>query len=127
MRSLPVGAYVSGVSTEVDRNVLEINYSYQDRDSVARDDDHVDLALVYDVVALMSTVDGLDVVRIVETEPDDGSYDTDVHIFDRSVVEGMLGIPLNADLLTEDTWNATRDQVLMERYWDPLWESADVD
>lgn len=127
VRSLPAGAYVSGVSTEVDRGTLEINYSYQDRDSVARDDDHVDLALVYDVMALMSTVDELDAVRVVETEPDDGSYDTDVHIFDRSVVEGMLGTPLSADLLTEDAWNATRDQVLMERYWNPIWESADVD
>lgn len=127
VRSLPAGAYVSGVSTEVDRNTLEINYSYQDRDSMAQDDDHVDLALVYDVVALMSTVDGLDAVRIVETEPDDGHSDTDVHIFDRSVVEGVLGLPLNAELLTKDTWNATRDTVMMERYWDPIWESADAD
>ena len=127
VRSLPAGAYVSGVSTEVDRNTLEISYSYQDRDSMAQDDDHVDLALVYDVVALMSTVDGLDAVRIVETEPDDGHSDTDVHIFDRSVVEGVLGLPLNAELLTEDTWNATRDTVMMERYWDPIWESADAD
>ena len=79
------------------------------------------------LVALMSTVDGLDAVRIVETEPDDGHSDTDVHIFDRSVVEGVLGLPLNAELLTEDTWNATRDTVMMERYWDPIWESADAD
>lgn len=127
VRSLPVGAYVSGVSTEVDRRALEVTYTYQDRDRVAWDDDHVDQALVYDVVALMSTIDGLDVVRIVEAEPDDGRYDTDVRIFDRTVIEGMLGTPLSSELLTEDTWNTTRDQVMSQRYWEPIWESADTD
>ena len=76
----------------------------------------------------MSVTSDLQTLRIVEVETDDdGEIDRDVHVFDRATVEGILGFPLNADLLTEDTWNATRDQVMTERCWDAIWESADVD
>ena len=125
VRSLPVGGYVSAVTPDVGAGTLEIYYNYQDRDLLAHDDDHVDRALVYDVVALMSTIDGLDQVSLIETEPDDGSYDVDLRVFDRSMVEGVLGTALGPDLLTDDGWNALREQVLSERYCDPIWERAE--
>lgn len=53
--------------------------------------------------------------------------DRDLHVFRRSTVEGILGFPLNADLLAADTWNATRDQVMTTHTWDAIWESSDVD
>ena len=125
VRSLPVGGYVSAVTPDAGAGTLEIYYNYQDRDLLAHDDDHVDDALVYDVVALMSTIDGLDQVSLIETEPDDGSYDVDLRVFDRSMVEGVLGTALGPDLLTDDGWNALREQVLSERYCDPIWERAE--
>ena len=125
VRSLPVGGYVSAVTPDAGAGTLEIYYNYQDRDLLAHDDDHVDRALVYDVVALMSTIDGLDQVSLIETEPDDGSYDVDLRVFDRSMVEGVLGTALGPDLLTDDGWNALREQVLSERYCDPIWERAE--
>ena len=127
VRSLPVGGYVSAVTPDAGAGTLEIYYNYQDRDLLAHDDDHVDRALVYDVVALMSTIDGLDQVSLIETEPDDGSYDVDLRVFDRSMVEGVLGTALGPDLLTDDGWNALREQVLSERYCDPIWERAERD
>ena len=127
VRSLPVGGYVSAVTPDAGAGTLEIYYNYQDRVLLAHDDDHVDRALVYDVVALMSTIDGLDQVSLIETEPDDGSYDVDLRVFDRSMVEGVLGTALGPDLLTDDGWNALREQVLSERYCDPIWERAERD
>ena len=113
-RSLPLAEYLTSVeATPANR--------------VAYDDDCVDRALVYNVVALMSTVSDLDRVELIEIEDDGYDYDRDRQVFDRATVEGILGIPLNADLLAADVWNATRDQVMTTRYWDPIWESADVD
>lgn len=124
---LPLAAYATEVSEASDSNAVSITYTYQDRDRVAYDDDCVDRALVYNVVALMSTVSDLDRVELIEIEDDGYDYDRDRQVFDRATVEGILGIPLNADLLAADVWNATRDQVMTKRYWDPIWESADVD
>ena len=42
-------------------------------------------------------------------------------------LEGVLGTQLTSDLLTEDSWNALRDQVMTKRYWDPIWERGEVD
>lgn len=124
---LPLAAYATEVSEASDSNAVSITYTYQDRDRVATDDDCVDRAIVYNVAALLSTVSDLDRVEVVEVEQDDYDHDYDRHVFERVTVEGILGIPLNADLLTEDVWGATRDQVMTKRYWDPIWESADVD
>ncbi|MBM6675565.1 hypothetical protein H6A07_02235 [Olsenella uli] len=128
MNSLPLGFYAHQALSEPDTGTIEVTYTYDDRDALARDDDCVDRALVYDVVAAMSVTSDLQTLRIVEVETeDDGELDRDVHVFDRATVEGILGFPLNADLLTADAWNATRNQVMTEHYWDAIWESADVD
>ena len=126
-RSLPLAEYLTSVEATPANGTATITYTYQDRDRVAYDDDCVDRALVYNVVALMSTVSDLDRVELIEIEDDGYDYDRDRQVFDRATVEGILGIPLNADLLAADVWNATRDQVMTKRYWDPIWESADVD
>lgn len=126
-RSLPLAEYLTSVEAAPANGTATITYTYQDRDRVAYDDDCVDRALVYNVVALMSTVSDLDRVELIEIEDDGHDYDRDRQVFDRATVEGILGIPLNADLLAADVWNATRDQVMTKRYWDPIWESAEVD
>ena len=128
MKSLPLGFYARQAMSEPDTGTIELTYTYDDRDALARDDDCVDRALVYDVVAAMSVTSDLQTLRIVEEETDDdGELDRDVHVFDRTTVEGILGFPLNADLLTSDTWDATRNEVMTTRAWDAIWESADVD
>lgn len=126
-RSLPLAEYLTSVEAAPTNGTATITYTYQDRDRVAYDDDCVDRALVYNVAALMSTVSDLDRVELIEIEDDGHDYDRDRQVFDRATVEGILGIPLNADLLAADVWNATRDQVMTKRYWDPIWESAEVD
>lgn len=128
MKSLPLGFYAHQAMSEPDTGTIELTYTYDDRDALARDDDCVDRALVYDVVAAMSVTSDLQTLRIVEEETDDdGELDRDVHVFDRTTVEGILGFPLNADLLTSDTWDATRNEVMTTRAWDAIWESSDVD
>lgn len=128
MNALPLGFYAHQALADPDTGTVEVTYTYDDRDALARDDDCVDRALVYDVVAAMSVTSDLRTLRIVELETDDdGELDRDVHVFDRATVEGILGFPLNADLLTADTWDATRNEVMTTRVWDAIWESADVD
>lgn len=128
MNSLPLGLYAHEAMAEPDTGTIELTYAYDDRDALARDDDCVDRALVYDVVAAMSVTSDLQTLRIVEEEvDDDGELDRDVHVFDRATVEGILGFPLNAGLLVSETWDATRNEVMTTRAWDAIWESADVD
>ena len=126
-QGLPLGGYLTDATEDAGAGSAELTYTYEDRDRVSYDDDCIDRAIVYDVVALMSTVEGLNTVQVVEVENDGHDYDRDRQVFRRETVEGILGIPLNSNLLAADLWDATRDQVMTKRYWDPIWESADVD
>lgn len=128
MNALPLGFYASAsLYDPADAGTVELTYSYEDRDALAHDDDCVDRALVYDVVAAMAVCPDLDTLRIVEEETNPYDYDRDLRVFRRATVEGILGFPLNADLLVADIWDATRDEVMTTRAWDAIWESSDVD
>lgn len=124
VRSLPVGEYVTGVTADPATKTVEVTYTYQDRDLVARDDDHVDRALVYDAVALMSTLDGMDTLRMVETEDDGYDYDRDLQVFERSMLEWLLGVTLDASQLTTEAWEGVRGQVMTEYVYDEAWDRA---
>ena len=124
VRSLPVGEYVTGVTTDPATKTVEVTYTYQDRDLVAREDDHVDRALVYDAVALMSTLDGMDTLRMVEIEDDGYDYDRDLQVFERSMLEWLLGVTLDASQLTTEAWEGVRGQVMTEYVYDEAWDRA---
>lgn len=131
VQGLPLGTYLGGVSAP-SAGTLEVTYSYpthDERDYIARDDDYVDRALVFNAAALMCTVSDLDTLAVYETEPDDDSprTDTDVHVFTRSDMEQVLGVTLDASQLTEESWSTLRGQLMEKRVWDRLWDRADRD
>ena len=131
VQGLPLSTYLGGVSAP-SAGTLEITYSYpthDERDYIARDDDYVDRALVFNAAALMCTVSDLNTLNVYETEPDDDSprTDTDVHVFTRSDMEQVLGATLDASQLTEESWSALRDQLMEKRVWDRIWDRADRD
>lgn len=125
--TLPVSDYLLGVSGAESSGTVTLSYQYEDRDLLARDDDHVDRALVFDAAALMCAVDGLDSLVIVETEDDGRDYDQDLHVIERAMMEEVLGVTLDSGQLTADAWPALRDQLLTERVWDRIWDRADRD
>ncbi|MDM8271132.1 hypothetical protein [Thermophilibacter provencensis] len=125
VRALPVGEYVTGVTADPATKTVEVTYTYQDRDLVARDDDHVDLALVYDAVALMSTLDGMDTLRMVEIEDDGYEYDRGLQVFERSMLEWLLGVTLDASQLTAEAWESVRGQVMTEYVYEEAWDRAE--
>ena len=125
-RSLPVSEYLTGVES-TSAGTVTVTYEYQDRDLVARDDDHVDLALVYDAVSAMCTIDDLQTLTLVELEPDDGRMDRDTQVFERSMLEGLLGTSLDGSKLTASAWDELRAQVMTERIYDTAWDLADRD
>ena len=131
VQGLPLSTYLGGVNAP-SAGTLEVTYSYpthDERDYIARDDDYVDRALVFDAAALMCTVSDLSTLTVYETEPDDDSpyTDTDVHVFTRSDMEQVLGVTLDASQLTEESWSALRDQLMEKRVWDRIWDRADRD
>lgn len=127
VRSLPVGEYVTGVSADPGTRTVEITYTYQDRDRVTWDDDHIDLALVYDAVALMSTLDGIDTLRVTEIEDDGYDYDRDLRVFERTMLERLLGATLDASQLTAEAWEGIRGQIMTEYIYDEAWDRAERD
>ena len=131
VQTLPLGTYLGGVSVP-SAGTLEVTYSYpthDERDYIARDDDYVDRALVFNAAALMCTIGDLDTLTVYETEPDDDSphTETDVHVFDRASMEEVLGVALDASQLTSENWTALRDQLMEKRAWDRIWDRADRD
>lgn len=126
--SLPLGSYVSGVTADVSARTATLTYTYpHDRDHLAHDDDHVDMALVYDAAAIMCTVPDLDTLVIDELEPDDGTYDRDRQVFERSTLEALLGVTLDEGCLATDSWESLRNQLMTERVYDRAWDLADHD
>ena len=126
LRSLPVSEHLTGVESAGTGSVT-VTYEYQDRDLVAWDDDHVDLALVYDAVSAMCAVDDLQTLTLVELEPDDGRLERDVRVFERSMLEGLLGTALDGAKLDSGAWDDLRSQVMTERIYDTAWELAERD
>ena len=132
VQGLPLSTYFAGAGAGTRAGSLEVTYSYpthDERDYIARDDDYVDRALVFNAAALMCTIGDLDTLTVYETEPDDDSphTETDAHVFDRASMEQVLGVPLDASQLTSDNWAALRDQLMEKRVWDRIWDSADRD
>ena len=125
-RSLPVSEYLTGVETTA-AGAVTVTYEYQDRDRVARDDDHVDLALVYNAVVVMCAVDDLQTLTLYEVEPDDGRPERDTQVFERSMLENLLGTTLDGGKLTADSWEELRSQVMTEYVYDEAWDRADRD
>ncbi|WP_455139554.1 hypothetical protein [Thermophilibacter sp.] len=127
MQSLPLGAYVTSAQGDAATGTLDLAYAYDNRDALAYDDDCVDRALVYDVVAAMAVSPEVSTVRVVEEETNPYDYDRDLRVFRRASVERILGLTLGTDQLTADQWGILRDQVMGTHAWDAIWESSDVD
>lgn len=129
VRGLPLGDYASEVTTDAGAKGLSVTYSYQqDRDLLARNDDHVDAALVYDVAALMCAAPDLAYVSVTEVEPDDdGGTDRDLHVFERDMLEGLLGTTLDGSKLSSGTWEELRTQLMTEHVYDEAWDRSERD
>lgn len=129
VRGLPLGDYASEVTTDAGAKGLSVTYSYQqDRDLLARNDDHVDAALVYDVAALMCAAPDLAYVSVTEVEPDDdGGTDRDLHVFERGMLEGLLGTTLDGSKLSSGTWEELRTQLMTEHVYDEAWDRSERD
>ena len=132
VQRLPLSTYFAGANAGTRAGSLEVTYSYpthDERDYIARDDDYVDRALVFNAAALMCAIGDLDTLTVYETEPDDDSphTETDVHVFDRASMEQVLGVTLDASQLTSDNWATLRDQLMEKRVWDRIWDRADRD
>lgn len=127
VRALPLGPYVTEVATDAASGTATITYTYEDRDLLSRDDDYVDLALVYDATALMSAMGDLTSVTVVEVETKERDHDRDVTVFDRTVVEALLGTQLSPALLAADAWEDVRAQMTAGRVWDEIWDRSERD
>lgn len=125
---LPLGAYFAGTGTREGSDTLQLTYNYQnddERDRIARDDDYVDRALVFNAAALMCTIGDLNTLSIEEVELDDGDWDG--HVFERAAMEDALGVRLDASQLTSDAWPALRETLMDRSVWNRIWERADLD
>ena len=65
--------------------------------------------------------------QLVELEPDDGRIERDVRVFERSMLEGLLGTSLDGEKLSSGAWDDLRSQVMTERIYDTAWELAERD
>ena len=126
-RALPLGSYLTEATGDAATGTLTLTYQYENRDYVAHDDDHIDRALVFDVVALMCTMSDVSTVSVVEIEDDGWDYDRDLYVFERGSVERLLGVELTPAQLTASSWSTLRDTVMSEHCWDPIWERAERD
>ena len=75
----------------------------------------------------MCAVDDLQTLTLVELEPDDGRIERDVRVFERSMLEGLLGTSLDGEKLSSGAWDDLRSQVMTERIYDTAWELAERD
>ncbi len=131
VRALPLGDYVTASSFS--NGTLAIDYSSVNHNI---DGDAIDLALAYDVVAIMATYgDSVDSVKIELHESDDHSYDVDTYIFDRAMVEDMLASVSSNEytkitgsmLESKNAWNKVFNNVATYRFFDNVTDYAELD
>lgn len=131
VRALPLGDYVTASSFS--NGTLAIDYSSVNYNI---DGDAIDLALAYDVVAIMATYgDSVDTVKIELHESDDHPYDVDTYIFDRAMVEDMLAYVSSNEytkitgsmLESKNTWNKVFNNVATYRFFDNVTDYAELD
>lgn len=130
METMPLGRYANNV--EIDSGLTQLKAEYLGIDHNV-DSDAIDNALAYDVVALMAVCPSLQSVQLTVNEDDDHDLEYDVYVFERTVVEELLGratsnaiTRVNDSLLeSEDSWNQLRNYVATERFSDALLERAE--
>ena len=130
METMPLGRYTNNV--EIDSGLTQLKAEYLGIDHNL-DGDAIDNALAYDVVALMAVCPSLQSIQLTVNEDDDHDLEYDVYVFERTVVEELLGratsnaiTQVNDSLLeSEDSWNQVRNYVATERFSDALMERAE--
>lgn len=113
--------------------VVTIGYTSVDHDI---DSDAIDLALAYNVVAIMAVYpDTVDTVEIQIHESDDHPRDTDSYRFERAAVEKALAYVSGNAIVTidgslfasEGTWNEVFNNIATERFYDEVTDYAELE
>lgn len=120
---------VATYDEETDSVLLTATYLVEDADFDGVGEDVMEQALVYNAATLMAFNDGLDTVEFVVIENEvDGEVDKDVRRFERIRLENELGYPLSIMHTTDnDLWEIFKSNVCAEKFYDRMWDFADVD
>lgn len=128
--ALPLGAYADGVSVDVDGGTISIDYVAV---SDNLDDDVVEQALVYDVVALLCATSA-DTIVVTLNEDDDPVNDYDAWRFERADVEDVLaryGAEVDAldssCFAEQDAWDELREVAISEQVVEAIEDRAEID
>lgn len=128
--ALPMGA--NAQATSFANGTVSIEYASINHDV---EGDAIDLALAYNVVAIMAAYpDTVDAIEITVHESDDHPKDVDAYRFERTMVESALArvsgnaiVTIDGSLLaSEGTWNEVFNNISAERFFDDVTDYAEL-
>ena len=71
--------------------------------------------------------DSVDILVLNDDSDDGYDYDRDQQVFERTMLERLLGVTLDTSQLTTDAWEAIRGQVMTEYVYEEAWDRAERD
>lgn len=127
---LPLGTYVE--STSVANSTLDLTYRAIDHNI---DGDALDLALAYDVTALMAVYPSIDTIGVTLNEDDDHERDVERYQFTRQLVNDYLARASNSAITqvndslfeSDESWEQALNYLSSGRYYDELTDRAEID
>ena len=128
--ALPMGS--NAQATSFANGTVSIEYVSINHDV---EGDAIDLALAYNVVALMAAYpDTVNTIEITVHESDDHPKDVDAYRFERTMVESALArvsgntiVTIDTSLLaSEGTWNEVFNNLSAERFFDDVTDYAEL-
>lgn len=106
VRTLPMGAWMTGAEASPTSDQLVITYTGVPD---AYDDDSVDVAMTYNASAVLIAMPTQKSVQIRVSESDDAA-DYDVHTFTRENLERRYGFGLESGLLSDQGWKKLKER-----------------
>lgn len=128
--ALPMGA--NAQATSYANGTVSIEYASINHDV---EGDAIDLALAYNVVAIMAAYpDTVGAIEVTVHESDDHPKDVDTYRFERTMVESALArvsgntiVTIDTSLLaSEGTWNEVFNNISAERFFDDVTDYAEL-
>lgn len=109
--NLPMGEWAANLDVTRGNGVLRFDYvGVPDH----FDGDSIDLALAYNATALFCAVPEVQKIQVTVSESDEVS-ERDRYVFERSAVEEMYGVALDAGMVNEAGWGQLKDDSLYKR------------
>lgn len=108
LRSLPMGGCVTDVDVTIGQGVL--GFALREVPD-AYDGDSIELALAYNVTAVLCVMPDVSEMRVTVTESDEPA-DENYYVFTRDDVQRRFGLELSDALLNEAGWSQLRDDNL---------------